>query len=115
MLIPKKIGKEVDWWDEDYFWNGEDIDFCYRIKEKGYKIMFVPEVKIIHYKGASSGIKKTKSKASSATKKKIMLASTQAMRIFYQKHYRGKYSWPIEKLIFIGIKILEKLRVYQVK
>ena len=115
MLVPKKIGEGIEWWDEDYFWYGEDIDFCYRIKEKGYKIMFVPKVKIIHHKGASSGIGKTKSKASIATRKKAMLASTQAMRIFYQKHYLEKYPWLVNQMIFLGIKILEKIRVWRGK
>jgi len=115
MLVPKKIGEKIGWWDEDYFWYGEDIDFCYRIKEKGYKIMFVPKVKIIHYKGASSGIKKTKSKAGLATRKKAMLASTQAMRIFYQKHYLKKYPWLVSQMVLLAIKVLEKIRVWKVK
>jgi len=115
MLVPKKIGKEINWWDEDYFWYGEDIDFCYRVKEKGYKIMFIPEVKIIHYKGASSGIGKTESKASIVTRRKAMFASTQAMRVFYQKHYLKKYPWLINQIIFLGIKILEKIRVWRGK
>ncbi len=111
MLVPRLVGEKIGWWDEDYFWYGEDIDFCYRVKKAGFKVMFVPKVKIIHYKGASSGIKKTKSKADFKTREKAMLASTQAMRIFYQKHYRGKYPKPIEKLVFWGINLLEKASV----
>jgi len=115
MLVPRLVGEKIGWWDEDYFWYGEDIDFCYRVKKAGFKVMFVPKVKIIHYKGASSGIKKTKSKADFKTREKAMLASTQAMRIFYQKHYRGKYPKPIGKLVFWGINLLEKARVGKIK
>ncbi len=115
MLAPRLVGEKIGWWDEDYFWYGEDIDFCYRVKKAGFKVMFVPKVKIIHYKGASSGIKKTKSKADFKTREKAMLASTQAMRIFYQKHYRGKYPKPVEKLVFWGISLLEKARVRKIK
>ena len=115
MLVPRLVGEKIGWWDEDYFWYGEDIDFCYRVKKAGFKVMFVPKVKIIHYKGASSGIKKTKSKADFKTREKAMLASTQAMRIFYQKHYRGKYPKPVEKLVFGGINLLEKARVRKIK
>ena len=115
MLVPRLVGEKIGWWDEDYFWYGEDIDFCYRVKKAGFKVMFVPKVKIIHYKGASSGIKKTKSKADFKTREKAMLASTQAMRIFYQKHYRGKYPKPVEKLVFWGISLLEKARVRKVR
>ena len=115
MVVPRKIGRQVDWWDEDYFWYGEDIDLCYRIKQKGFKVMFIPQVKIIHYKGASSGIKKTKSKAKMATKKRAMLASTQAMRVFYQKHYLEKYPWLVSQMVLMAIKILERIRIWKVK
>src|SRR3989338_632263 len=59
MMIRKIAGEQVSWWNTDYFFNGEDIEFCYSLKEKGWKIFFYPEVKIIHYKGSSSGLWKT--------------------------------------------------------
>jgi GT2 family glycosyltransferase len=59
MMVPTKVGQLVHWWDTDYFWNGEDIEFFYRIKEKGYKVIYFAEGKIIHYKGSSSGLWKT--------------------------------------------------------
>jgi len=115
MLVPRFLGEKIGWWDEDFFWYGEDLDFCYRAKKAGYQIFYLPQVKILHYKGASSGIKKTKSKAKKETRLKAMLASTQAMRIFYNKHFRGHYPWLIEKLVFLGINLLEKYRLFRVK
>ena len=32
----------------------EDIDFCVRCSEKGLKIFYFPETKVIHYQGRSS-------------------------------------------------------------
>src|SRR5579872_4842733 len=51
MMTRREAGEQVGWWDEDYFFNGEDIDFCYELKQKGWKIYYVPEVKILHYGG----------------------------------------------------------------
>ena len=90
LMIRTKIGKKLNWWDEDYFWYGEDLDFCYRVKKLGWKIFFLPEIKIIHYRGVSSGIKKHSgniSKAKKETRLRAARASVEAMRIFYQKHY----------------------------
>lgn len=114
MIVRRRAGEEVGWWDEDYFWYGEDIDFSYRLKEKGWKIMYVPEVSIIHYKGVSSGVKKhTKeiSTASRETRKRSARASIAAMKIFYKKHYFRKYPAPVLWLVWGGIWLLEKYRL----
>lgn len=117
LLIRTEIGKRVNWWDEDFFWYGEDLDFCFRVKKAGWKVFFLPQIKIIHYRGISSGIKKhsqTVSKAKKETKIKAARASVGAMRIFYQKHYRKKYSLPIKLLVDAGINLLEKYRLFKV-
>ena len=30
------------WWDEDFFFYGEDLDFCYRMKEAGWQVWYYP-------------------------------------------------------------------------
>ena len=114
LIMRREAGVEVGWWDEDYFWYGEDLDLCYRLKEKGWKIYYVPETKIIHYKGAASGLKKSSQNVTTATaetKKRAALASTAVMRIFYKKHYRDKYPALVTWIVFGGIGILEKRRL----
>jgi len=114
LMVRKEAGDKLNWWDEDYFWYGEDLDFCYRIKKAGWKIYFVPKVKIIHYKGVSSGIRKESQKIAKVDKKtriRAIKASTQAMRIFYKKHYLEKYPRFLAWLVLKGIDILEKIRL----
>lgn len=108
MIVRQKAGKEVGWWDEDYFWYGEDLDFCYRLKGRGWKIYFVPTVKILHYKGASSGIKKISkhlTRATLETRRRATNARFSAMKIFYRKHYMDKYPRIITRLVFLGINL----------
>lgn len=90
----KSILEEVGFLDERFFLYGEDIDLSLRIKNKGYKILYDPSVKITHYKGISSGLKKhskTLSAADKETKNKAMNAFYEAMVLFYDKHYKSKY------------------------
>lgn len=106
MLVRKEAGEEVGWWDEDFFWYGEDIDFCFRLKEHGWKIYFVPEFGILHYKGASGGLKKDSKSISTATRqtrRRAHEARFAAMRIFYDKHYKDKYPLLIRNLVLAGI------------
>lgn len=111
MLVRREAGEAIGWWDEDYFFYGEDLDFCYMLKQKGWKIYFVPQVWILHYKGVAGGIKKMSQNISTAdleTKKRATKARFNAMRIFYKKHYEKVYPKWLTWLIFAGISIKEK-------
>ncbi len=106
MLITKKVGEEIGWFDEDYFFYGEDLQLCFDIRKAGYKIYYVPHVTITHYGGVSSGIKKQSQKITTAnleTKIKAQKYRFEAMRIFYKKNYSPQYpkilNWMIYKII----------------
>ncbi len=38
------------------FNNNNDIDFCFRLREKGYKIICTPNAKLFHHESASRGL-----------------------------------------------------------
>jgi len=117
LIVRQPVGETIGWFDEDYFWYGEDLDFCYRLKQKGWQVMFVPTTKIIHWKGAASGILKHSQKVSSASKEtkiKAAKASVKVMRIFFQKHYQDKYPKIVYWLVMLGIKLLEKIRLSKI-
>lgn len=103
-LIRREAGEQVGWFDQDYFWNGEDIDLCYRLKENGWKIMYLPQVKITHYKGASA-------KATRDTRLRWASNSTSVMRLFYRKHLAQKYPWIVNQIVFMGINLLWLIRL----
>jgi GT2 family glycosyltransferase len=54
MLVRKSIIDEIGPWDEGYFLHCEDLDWCIRLTRSGKKILFVPNARILHYKGACS-------------------------------------------------------------
>lgn len=110
MCIRKKVCTQLKGLDEDFFWYGEDIDFCYRAKNAGWKIMFLPDIRITHYKGVSSGIKKHSVKLSTAddtVRRRAMKARFDVMKTFYEKHYLTKYPHWFTILIMAGIRILK--------
>lgn len=114
MLIRREVGEKVGWWDEDYPLYGEDIDFCYRLVEAGYHNLFYPQVTVLHYKGVSTGMSKQSKSVSTAKKSttnKVKAWSVQAMRVFYDKHYRSKYPFFVTWLVYLGIKLMYLKRV----
>lgn len=115
MLIRRNVGDSVVWLDEDYFWYGEDIDFCYKVRQKRQKIMFVPTTSALHYKGVSSGIKnhsKDISTADAMTKMRATHSRFEVMRIFYKKHYQHRYPKLLTTLVLSGIRLKQLINKY---
>lgn len=114
-MLKREVGQKAGWWNEKYFMYGEDIDFCYKVKHLGYSLYFIPNYKIHHHQGVSSGIKKIKTTASRETKARSARATTNAMRIFYQENLINNYPKILHPLIYLGINILEFYRVFKAK
>lgn len=107
-LTRKSVLDKVGLFDEDFFLYGEDLDLCFRIKQAGFKVMYVPDVSIIHHKGVSSGLKKHSQDVTTAdleTKRRSLDAFYSAMSVFYIKHYSANHLFLMNWLINLGIHI----------
>jgi GT2 family glycosyltransferase len=114
LMMPTSLFRQLGGWDETFFFYGEDIDLCYRINEAGYPIIYYPEVEVIHYKGASSGLRKESAgvtKASKETRMKVAAESARAMNIFYDKHYRRRYPGVVSAAVLTAIRLMGWLRM----
>jgi len=114
MMVKKEIIDKVGVWDNRYFFYGEDLDYFYRIKKAGYKIMFYPKPLLTHYKGGSSGLRKESRKFSSVsreTRLKTAKASVEAMEIFYRKFYKDQFSSWVTSLVILAIKVKGSFRI----
>lgn len=56
MCVRREAFKEVGGFDENFFFNLEDDDLSWRIRMKGYHIVFVPSSVILHMRGGSTTI-----------------------------------------------------------
>jgi len=80
--------------------------------------MYLPQFTVIHYKGASVGVRKQSSDispASTETKLRATQLSTKAMLLFYQKHLRQHYPWLVNFLVLTAIRLLGIVRLYRTK
>ena len=51
MMVKRAAMDDVGEWDEGYFLHCEDLDWCMRYRQKGWKILFVPSAVITHVLG----------------------------------------------------------------
>ncbi|MDO8497260.1 MAG: glycosyltransferase family 2 protein [bacterium] len=103
-LTRYRILKEMGGFDEEYFMYGEDLDLSYRIKEKGYKVMYYPLFSVTHLK-YSSGLGKQDEVARKKTKEHFF----EAMKIFYKKHYQAHYPKVINAIVYWLIDLKKNL------
>lgn len=93
MLVRRKALEAVGYLDEKYFLHCEDLDWCMRFRRVGWKILFVPDVEVVHHQGTCS-------------KKKpvfVLWHKHKGMIRFYRKFFRHQYPWPLMLLIVAGV------------
>lgn len=103
-LIRKTVLETIGLLDEDFFMYGEDIDLAYRIKQAGFKILFVPQVQILHIKKQSGRDNNNK-----AIREKTNYHFYDTMKLFYKKHYLKKYPALLTWIIFLLLDIRKRL------
>lgn len=93
LMIRKAVIDKIGLLDEDFFMYGEDLDWCWRAKQAGYKVVYFPKVEITHYLYGSS--------------KNIKFRSVRwahdAMKVFYRKHYAPEHGFLFNQFISLGI------------
>lgn len=55
MLLRREAIGEVGLCDEDYFLFSEETDWCYRFREAGWEVVFLPGAECTHVRGAAHG------------------------------------------------------------
>ncbi|MBI3922347.1 MAG: glycosyltransferase family 2 protein [Armatimonadetes bacterium] len=88
LMLRRKALEQVGMMDEQFpiFFN--DVDLCYRLKQAGWKIYFLPDAVVIHHGGQSTR----------QVRREMIAESHRAMLRFYRKHYRGK----VNRLLYVA-------------
>ncbi len=93
MMLRSTVYERIGGLDEEFFMYGEDLDWCYRVQQAGWKICYVHATKIIHYGGES-----TKRSSIDAT-----AVFYRAMELFARKNLKlSRLSYAV---ITLGIKL----------
>ncbi len=102
MFLPRELYLEVGGFDENCFMYSDDIDLSYQVLLKGKDNFYFHETTVLHYKGESTIKDGT-----------YMKRFQEAMRFFYQKHF--KVSFFFEIFMQLGIFFFSLLKTFQGK
>ena len=105
MMMRKEVYEKIGGFDKQFFMYGEDLDLCYRAQQAGYKVYYVHDTEIMHYKGEST-------KRSGIDETKIFY---EAMHLFVKKHFSS--SFLVETILQVAIvvrKLFAFANVYRI-
>ena len=93
MMVKRAAYEDVGPMDEKYFLHCEDLDWCMQFRQRGWKIMFVPQARLMHNKGICS------------TSRPVFVewSKHKGMVRFYRKFFADKYPWPMFWFVWVGI------------
>lgn len=60
MIIRREVIEQIGLLDENYFMYYEEVDFCLRAYRAGWQCWYVPDSRVVHLVGQSSGVTDTK-------------------------------------------------------
>jgi len=86
LLARREAIEDVGLLDDRFFWGSEDVDWAYRMHQRGWKVVYFPEVTVVHAVGASTD------QAVAAT----VLRTHRSMLRLYRKHF---CRWPLVWLL----------------
>ncbi len=87
LLVRKRTVDDIGYFDEDFPMFYNDVDFCFRLKEAGWQIYYLPESVVIHERGAST----------KQVRAKMIFSMHKSLYHYFRKHDTGK-SFKIKKL-----------------
>lgn len=95
MLVKRKAIEDVGLWDEGYFLHCEDLDWCMRFRQKGWKILFIPTARIVHEQGVCGRSRPIF----------VEWHKHKGMLRFYRKFFHHQYPGILMVLVTIGVWI----------
>ncbi len=93
MLLRRPAMQQVGLLDEAYFMHCEDLDWCIRFWRERWRILFVPDARMIHHKGVSSRSRPVF----------VEWHKHRGMMRFYRKFFRHQYPGALMWLVTAGV------------
>lgn len=97
LMLSRRAIDQIGLFDQLFpiFFN--EVDWCYRAKQAGWRIFFTPAPEVIHHGGSSTR----------QIRKMMKKESHRSLARFYKKHFRKRVFAPLYWLILAAIKVSE--------
>jgi GT2 family glycosyltransferase len=93
MMLRREVIEQTGMFDEQFFMYGEEVDWQWRIRKAGWRILCVPQAHVVHLVGQSTGQVKARS-----------VKNLWESRLYlFDKHYPAWKRWLARQMIAFGM------------
>lgn len=97
MIVRREVFAHAGLLDEGFFTYYDDIDFCLAAGRSGWQTWYVPQSRIVHLVGQSTGV--------NSNPRRLPPYMLEARRRFFVKNYPNSYAILIDACMLLGISI----------
>ncbi len=98
MLVRRTALEQIGLMDEGYFMYSEEVDYCRRLRDAGWKLYWVPQAEVVHYGGQSTRQVATE-----------MFLRLYAAKLRYFRKHEGARAGQVYKLILLAAALFRLL------
>ena len=88
LLVRREAAEAVDWFDLDFFVYSDETDFCKRLGDAGWRILFVPAARAVHHDQLATD---------AAAMRRRIVEFHRGRDLYFRKHglWRERLAWRV--------------------
>jgi GT2 family glycosyltransferase len=88
LLVRRDAAEQIGWFDPDFFVYSDEVDFCKRLRDAGWRTLYVPAAAAVHHEQLSTG---------AVPERRIVELSRNRDR-YMRKHHTSPAAWAVRWL-----------------
>jgi N-acetylglucosaminyl-diphospho-decaprenol L-rhamnosyltransferase len=88
LLVRRAAAEEINWFDPDFFVYSDEVDFCKRLRDAGWRTLYVPGAEAIHHEQLSTG----------GVPERRIVELSRNRDLYMRKHHTARSAWAVRLL-----------------
>ena len=88
LLVRREAAEQIGWFDPAFFVYSDEVDFCKRLRDAGWRTLYVPAAAAIHHEQLSTG----------AVPERRIVELSRNRDLYMRKHHSRPAAWAVRLL-----------------
>ncbi len=88
LLVRREAAEQIGWFDPAFFVYSDEVDFCKRLRDAGWRTLYVPDAVAVHHEQLSTG----------AVPERRIVELSRNRDVYMRKHHSKASAWVVRLL-----------------